>query len=163
MIQLKHTYVQCLGGCVRETNDKVVVGSAVLEGRVGVVVIVVRSTRPQSEDLVTWKEAGSKLSCYVHQLALDPCGLQQERCMACNVKHSITNALTTLQYHSKRDMCTRGSTTTGVAHPCKGNITIWCKHLIGLSTTVKASTRTEGHDHNLVVAEESKNKHALVA
>ena len=71
-IQLKHTYVQCLGGCVRETNDKVGVGSAVLEGRVGVVVIVVRSTRPQSEHLVTWKEAGSKLSCHVHQLVLGP-------------------------------------------------------------------------------------------
>ena len=77
-------------------------------------------------------------------------GLQHE--------HSITNTLTTLQCHSKGDMHTRGSTTTSVAHPCKGNITIWCKHLIGLSTTVKASTRTEGHDHNLVVAAEEQEQ-----
>ena len=72
--------------------------------------------------------------------------------------HIITNTLTTLQCHSKGDMCTHGSTTTGVAHPCKDNITIWCKHLIGLSTTVKARTRTVGHDHNLVVAAEEQEQ-----
>ena len=97
MIQLKHTYVQCLRGYVWETNDKVGVGSAVLESRVGVVVIVIRPTKPQSEHLVTWKEAGSKLSCHVHQLTLDPCGLQQERCMVCNVN---TASLTHSQHYN---------------------------------------------------------------
>ena len=64
---LKCTYIQRLRGCIRETNNKVGVGSALLECGVGVLVVVIRSSGPQSEHLVLWKEVGSKLSRHIHQ------------------------------------------------------------------------------------------------
>ena len=43
-----------------------------------------------------------------------------------------------------------------MTHCLIGNKAIFSEHFIGWSAAVKANTRTEGHDHNLVVAAEEQ-------
>ena len=45
-----------------------------------------------------------------------------------------------------------------MTHYLIGNIATFSTHFIGLLITVKANTRTVGHDHNLVVAAEEQEQ-----